>query len=163
MLLRCASRGELENVKSIIEEKKVTVLMPKLDVNFRDEGGSTAMHEAARNGRIDVARHLIKCGAKIDVKDVDGVTPLRLAFRYGQGDFAILLMENKVPVDLKEKVNGKELRDEPSTPQTIDLRGLFLPTTHHVNGRFIYRPVEYPSPEMLKSCSSSVYAKLSRR
>ena len=34
------------------------------------------MHEAARMGQLDVARLLLKHGAKVDAKDAEGKTPL---------------------------------------------------------------------------------------
>lgn len=49
---------------------------PKVDVNFQNENGSTALHFAAYKGHIGTVRELIKFGADIEKRDNLGNTPL---------------------------------------------------------------------------------------
>jgi len=50
-----------------------------LDINSADRNGETAMHGAARQGYTDVVRFLAEHGAKLDVKNRRGFTPLDAA------------------------------------------------------------------------------------
>src|SRR5262249_11140803 len=49
------------------------------DVNAANQRGDTALHGAARRGAIPVVEILIKNGAKLDVKNKQGFTPLTIA------------------------------------------------------------------------------------
>ncbi len=51
----------------------------------------TALHMAARRGRVDVAAALLDCGANIDARDSAGVTPLRRAINCRKPAVAALL------------------------------------------------------------------------
>ena len=49
------------------------------DVNFVADTGETAMHAAAYRGANSVVQYLFDKGAKLDVADKSGRTPLRVA------------------------------------------------------------------------------------
>ena len=51
----------------------------KIDVNAKDESGSTALHMAATFGRASMAEQLLNWGARVDVRDGEGKTPLEIA------------------------------------------------------------------------------------
>ncbi|MCZ6918220.1 MAG: ankyrin repeat domain-containing protein [Gemmatimonadetes bacterium] len=58
------------------------------------QGGMSAFHYAARDGRIDAARMLLDAGADIDqVTDGDHSTPLLVAIINGNFDLALMLLE----------------------------------------------------------------------
>lgn len=68
-----ASEAEvLEAVKLLVEEQH-------LDVNFLADTGETAMHAAAYRGANSVVQYLFDHGAKLDVIDKSGRTPLAVA------------------------------------------------------------------------------------
>ena len=46
------------------------------NLNEQDEEGNTLMHDAAKNGRFNVIKSLIALGARSDIKNNDGETPL---------------------------------------------------------------------------------------
>jgi ankyrin repeat protein len=48
------------------------------DVNAKDEGGWTPLHQAAWNGRKEIVELLITKGADVNTKDMPGRTPLDL-------------------------------------------------------------------------------------
>lgn len=50
-----------------------------LDVNMMDSEGTTPLHEAARNCHLEACQELIKIGARVNVTDKAGNTPLLLA------------------------------------------------------------------------------------
>ncbi len=58
-----------------------------------DEKGRTPVHVAALFGNTDVLKALIKGGAKVDVKDHNGCSPLLLAAKSSVGSFNLLLEE----------------------------------------------------------------------
>jgi ankyrin repeat protein len=49
------------------------------DVNAIDANGNTALHGVALRGANEVARFLAERGARLDLKNNDGFTPLRIA------------------------------------------------------------------------------------
>jgi len=55
----------------------------------------TALHMAARRGRVDVAAALLDCGANIEARDSAGVTPLRRAINCRQPAVAALLRSRR--------------------------------------------------------------------
>jgi ankyrin repeat protein len=48
----------------------------KADVTLVDIRGQTALHHAAKYGHMNAVELLVNCGAKIDVQDVFGATPI---------------------------------------------------------------------------------------
>lgn len=57
------------------------------------EGGFTALHFAARDGRIEVARRLLERGAVLDQPTADGTTPLLMSVINGQFDLAMEFLD----------------------------------------------------------------------
>jgi hypothetical protein len=59
------------------------------DVNGVNQAGDTALHTAAARGNAPLVQLLVDRGAKVDVKNKRGQTPLamtRVRARYGDGD-----------------------------------------------------------------------------
>ena len=67
-----------EGQPALLEAVKLCVELG-LDVNAVNSMGLTAMHGAANRGSDDIIRYLVQQGAKIDVKDAEGRTPLTWA------------------------------------------------------------------------------------
>ncbi|KAI9929628.1 hypothetical protein ASPWEDRAFT_172709 [Aspergillus wentii DTO 134E9] len=68
----------------IVAQKGILMKMPSLlmkgaDVGAQDDFGKTALHYAAENGHLQVARELVNWGADIERKDNQGRTPLDCA------------------------------------------------------------------------------------
>ena len=66
------------------------------DVNAMDDWGSTPLHYAAFSGwhgRPDVIRRLVENGARLDVRDEDGQTPLHESVRCMKLENARMLLE----------------------------------------------------------------------
>jgi len=57
-------------------------------INQRDTWGATALFDAAHEGRRQVARLLVAAGAKVNIKQRDGATPVSIARDRGFTDLA---------------------------------------------------------------------------
>ncbi|KAF9435505.1 hypothetical protein BGZ76_006164 [Entomortierella beljakovae] len=64
-----ASDGDLNAVKSFIEEKGVSI-------DAQDDFGYSALHAAASYGHKDLITYLLGKGANVNIQDPDGDTPL---------------------------------------------------------------------------------------
>ncbi len=66
-LVQASKRGDTAQVKGL--------LASGVNVNMRDSGGRTALHEAAATENVELFKLLIAAGADIRAKDNNGVTP----------------------------------------------------------------------------------------
>ena len=96
---RASEEQVLEAVKMLVEELGA-------DVNFRADTGETAMHAAAYRGANSVVQYLFDKGAKLDVVDLSGRTPLGVAdgVEYGNSFAA-----NPHTAVLLRKLGAKEI------------------------------------------------------
>lgn len=74
--MTAASNGELENCKKVIKDLDLKEKDKVEFVNESDYNKRTALHLAAAEGRIQIVKYLIQEGAKVDIKDNWGATPL---------------------------------------------------------------------------------------
>ena len=96
---RASEEQVLEAVKMLVEELGA-------DVNFVADTGETAMHAAAYRGVNSVVQYLFDKGAKLDVQDKSGRTPLQVAdgVEYGNSFAA-----NPHTAVLLRKLGAKEI------------------------------------------------------
>ena len=76
---KASEADALEAVKLLVEEHG-------LDVNFVADTGETAMHAAAYRGANRIVQYLFDRGAKLDVPDLSGRTPLKIAMGVEYGN-----------------------------------------------------------------------------
>jgi ankyrin repeat protein len=96
---RASEEQVLDVVKMLVEELRA-------DVNFVADTGETAMHAAAYRGANSVVQYLFDKGAKLDVQDKSGRTPLQVAdgVEYGNSFAA-----NPQTAVLLRKLGAKEI------------------------------------------------------
>ena len=75
------------------------------DKNIHNPTQQTTVHKAAMNGHIEYLKTLIKAGADVEKKDVDGYTPLHLAIEFEQTKAALALIE--AGADINAECKGK--------------------------------------------------------
>jgi uncharacterized protein len=75
-LLTAQSKGEAESETLAVVKR---VIAAGADVNAADSAGDTAMHRAVAQGLVSVIEALAEGGAKLDVKNRRGLTPLGVA------------------------------------------------------------------------------------
>ncbi|KAG2484151.1 hypothetical protein HYH03_017032 [Edaphochlamys debaryana] len=75
------------------------VLASGVDVDARDEDGTTALHFAAAHGHVEAVRVLLAAGASKDAARPDGATPLFFAAWYGHTDTVVELLSVRPDID----------------------------------------------------------------
>ena len=81
-----AASGDLEKVRALIKASPGSV-------NAR-AAGTTALHEATRGGHLEVVKLLMASGANVNVTDISGLTPLKLALGRRQVELADYLRQH---------------------------------------------------------------------
>jgi ankyrin repeat protein len=73
------------------------------DVNSKSvDDGSSPLHQASRQGHVELARMLIERGADVSAQEHDGSTALHLALGNGHADPARMLIENGADVSAQK-------------------------------------------------------------
>jgi hypothetical protein len=93
-LYRAIHSGDLDQIKRHIYWGT--------DINQADPQGETPLHEAARRGRLIIARELLKNGADLNVKNGAGKTPLQVALGEGKTQLAEVFFEEGARDDPQE-------------------------------------------------------------
>ena len=100
----------------------VTTLCSKkqIDVNIQDDWGKTPLHYAAQRSSTICSVFLLNRGAKIEMKDIYGNTPLAIAFLNNHPDYSITLIERNAdctqmvyPEIIKEEKGKKSKKIQP--------------------------------------------------
>jgi uncharacterized protein len=77
---KAVADGNLAGIQEAVKKK--------VDLNGFDLNDNTALCNSATAGRVDIVDALLKAGAKIDIPNGAGLTPLMLAARSGRADVA---------------------------------------------------------------------------
>uniref|UniRef100_UPI00358E9C10 caskin-2-like isoform X2 n=1 Tax=Myxine glutinosa TaxID=7769 RepID=UPI00358E9C10 len=73
----------------------------RLNVNYQDEDGFSALHHAALSGNVEVICLLLEAQANVDIKDNAGLRPLHYAAWQGKADPLRLLLRSGSSVNLQ--------------------------------------------------------------
>ncbi|CAG2249794.1 unnamed protein product [Mytilus edulis] len=94
-LIFAAERGDKGNVEQCLEQGA--------NINYQNWNGSTALHEAAWNGRTEIVRLLIDRGIDINLPNNDGSTALHKAAWSGQTEIVRLLIDHGININLQNE------------------------------------------------------------
>ncbi|PKH51580.1 hypothetical protein CXF68_13190 [Tenacibaculum sp. Bg11-29] len=97
MLHYATNDKNTELIKLLIEHK--------ININIKDEYGTTALHKAAKKGFISIVKMLIENGALVDIKDNKKVTPFNDAIYNNEIECAEFLLKNGANIDNKYDSN----------------------------------------------------------
>lgn len=75
----------------------------KLNLNFKDKEGYTALHYAASGGNLSIIEYLIKNGAKVNVVNKLNELPIHMALN---SKVVKMLIKYKSKVNVKDKITG---------------------------------------------------------
>lgn len=76
---------------------------PPLNVNVKNNYGSTPLHQHACEGRVECCEVLIEAKADVNAVDESEFTPLMWAVRYGESKVVTVLLEAGADVNVKNK------------------------------------------------------------
>ncbi len=96
-LMYAAASGHVDAMRLLLD-------IGKVDVNEMHTNGGSALLEAATGGAGDAMRFLLERGARPDLVDLDGVTPLHAVTSKGDYDGTVALLESLRKVMTKEEL-----------------------------------------------------------
>ncbi|XP_070304723.1 caskin-2-like [Salvelinus sp. IW2-2015] len=64
----------------------------RLNINYQDSDGFSALHHAALTGTTELLSLLLEAQATVDIKDTNGMRPLHYAAWQGKADSVLLLL-----------------------------------------------------------------------
>ncbi|KAM0513758.1 hypothetical protein ACHAPE_007584 [Trichoderma viride] len=97
------------------------VLKQRVDVDARDDFGSTPLHKASENGHADSVKLLIEHNAALEPLNNDGYTPLALAVQAGKLTTIQNLLEGGADVNFSLNENGCSALHYAESAETIGL------------------------------------------
>ena len=98
-LVTLVSLGGFEHVKQFLSEG--------WDPNVCNQDGITPAHKAAERNDLAMLKLLIDAGAKVDVQDFSGITPLKYA-QFHKNEKMIQLIENTIQASAKSEFSYKK-------------------------------------------------------
>ena len=101
LMLDAAKAGNVKRLKSTLGIVR--------DINFVDDTGATALHEAASGGYDNIVQLLISKGASIEATDKYNNTPLHLAAWYGHTSTVELLLSKGTSIEAVDEYNNTPL------------------------------------------------------
>uniref|UniRef100_W5N022 CASK interacting protein 2 n=1 Tax=Lepisosteus oculatus TaxID=7918 RepID=W5N022_LEPOC len=96
-LLQAVKNGDLPSAQKLLAKIKAgrTKLLgstKRLNVNYQDSDGFSALHHAALTGTTDLISLLLEAQATVDIKDSNGMRPLHYAAWQGKADSVFMLL-----------------------------------------------------------------------
>ncbi|XP_028843137.1 caskin-2 isoform X3 [Denticeps clupeoides] len=96
-LLQAVKNGDLPSTQKILAKlkssrNKLLGSTKRLNVNYQDHDGFSALHHAALTGTTDLLSLLLEAQASVDIKDTNGMRPLHYAAWQGKSDSVLLLL-----------------------------------------------------------------------
>lgn len=97
-LFEAVSTGDVETVKTLLQNGTV-------NVNYKNlkNKSSTSLHIATLNGNLEIMKHLLNAGAKVDCTDDDLRTPLHIAVCNCNEEASLLLLSHLAPLNVRDK------------------------------------------------------------
>lgn len=90
----------LDEIFSYRATESINKYIQEIGINYTDQNNSTLLHELCSRGTPELVAYAISKGAKLDVMDKDGYTPLALACSTIHQRTALLLIEAGADVNL---------------------------------------------------------------
>lgn len=101
----------IDNIKYLVENKYFVEKGIDMNINKVDENGSTKLHNAVKNGKMDIVKFLVENGANINYMDRNKETPLSIAISYRKMDIIGYLIENGADINAKNNVGNTLLHN----------------------------------------------------
>ncbi|XP_072549408.1 caskin-2 isoform X3 [Salminus brasiliensis] len=96
-LLQAVKNGDLPSTQKLLarcksSRSKLLGSTKRLNVNYQDPDGFSALHHAALTGTTDLLSLLLEAQATVDIKDSNGMRPLHYAAWQGKAESVLMLL-----------------------------------------------------------------------
>ncbi|XP_053502922.1 caskin-2 isoform X2 [Ictalurus furcatus] len=96
-LLQAIKNGDLSSTQKLLTKfkgsrNKLLGSTKRLNINYQDPEGFSALHHAALTGTTDLLSLLLEAHATVDIKDSNGMRPLHYAAWQGKTDTVLMLL-----------------------------------------------------------------------
>uniref|UniRef100_UPI003AAFA34C caskin-2-like isoform X2 n=1 Tax=Centroberyx gerrardi TaxID=166262 RepID=UPI003AAFA34C len=103
-LLQAVKSGDLTSTQKLLAKlkanrNKLLGSTKKLNVNYQDTDGFSALHHAALTGTTELLSALLEAQATVDIKDSNGMRPLHYAAWQGKADSVLMLLRSGASVN----------------------------------------------------------------
>ncbi|XP_034045747.1 caskin-2-like isoform X2 [Thalassophryne amazonica] len=103
-LLHAVKTGDLASTQKLLSKlrtsrNKLLGSTKRLNVNYQDSDGFSALHHAALTGTTELLSALLEAQATVDIKDSNGMRPLHYAAWQGKADSVLLLLRSGASVN----------------------------------------------------------------
>lgn len=103
-LLVAVKNGDLLQAHKLLSKVKCnkTKLLgsnKRLNINYQDSDGFSALHHAALTGTTELLSLLLEAHAMVDIKDINGMRPLHYAAWQGKSDSVLMLLRGGASVN----------------------------------------------------------------
>mmetsp|Transcript_11406 Transcript_11406/g.17956 ORF Transcript_11406/g.17956 Transcript_11406/m.17956 type:complete len:194 (-) Transcript_11406:897-1478(-) len=111
LLVSGAQDAELRSAVEAGDSDKVRSLLEGgTDPHLKMEDGRSLLHFASRAGHLEVCKHLVSKGHRVDAADEMGRTPLMDASWHAQPEVVSFLLQNGADVDVENQGGGTALK-----------------------------------------------------
>nr|XP_015831778.2 caskin-2 isoform X2 [Nothobranchius furzeri] len=103
-LLQAVKSGDLQSTQKLLSRlktnrNKLLGSTKRLNVNFQDSDGFSALHHAALTGTTELLSALVEAHATVDIKDSNGMRPLHYAAWQGKAESVLMLLRSGASVN----------------------------------------------------------------
>nr|XP_057905551.1 caskin-2-like isoform X2 [Doryrhamphus excisus] len=103
-LLQAVKTGDLPSAQKILSKlrsgrTKLLGSTKRLNINYQDSDGFSALHHAALTGTAELLVALLEAQASVDVKDSNGMRPLHYAAWQGKAESVLMLLRSGASVN----------------------------------------------------------------
>ncbi|XP_044037430.1 caskin-2-like isoform X3 [Siniperca chuatsi] len=103
-LLQAVKSGDLVSTQKLLSKlktnrNKLLGSTKRLNVNYQDSDGFSALHHAALTGTTELLSALLEAQATVDVKDSNGMRPLHYAAWQGKAESVLMLLRSGASVN----------------------------------------------------------------
>lgn len=103
-LLQAVKSGDLLSTQKLLSKlktsrNKLLGSTKRLNVNYQDSDGFSALHHAALTGTTELLSALLEAQATVDIKDSNGMRPLHYAAWQGKAESVLMLLRSGASVN----------------------------------------------------------------
>uniref|UniRef100_A0A671KA58 CASK interacting protein 2 n=1 Tax=Sinocyclocheilus anshuiensis TaxID=1608454 RepID=A0A671KA58_9TELE len=103
-LLQAVKNGDLATTQKLLakvkaSKSKLLGSTKRLNINYQDPDGFSALHHAALTGTTELLSLLLDAQAVVDIKDSNGMRPLHYAAWQGKADSVLMLLRSGAAVN----------------------------------------------------------------